>query len=419
MTLIALFIGLLVAGLALRRRILALQVVVALLPSYLIRFAVVGIPMTLLEVIILGVTLVALRDVACDPNARARLREIVIRHRAFFFFVALFALAGTIGVATGPDLRSALGVWKTYFMEPLLVLGACLLWIQTREQFFRVVDALIGSASMVALYGLVQLATPTLIPPPWNEPALLRVTSLYPYPNALGLYLAPVLAMTCVMLWKKRNVSMRSYLALASANIVMAAAILASRSDGAVVGAAAALWFLGVTTRARRYWVGGGIVLLLTFLITPTLRDVILPIITLSDVSGDVRKVLWLGTYHLLLDHPLFGAGLSGFPQLYDLYREARHVELLQYPHNILLNFWVETGVLGVISVVGMLALSARRAWTAWADPLIGYGFAMLLVIVIHGAVDVPFFKNDLAVLWWMAFLPFLLSGAWAKKSRA
>lgn len=419
MIIVATLLGLLIVGIAWQRRILALQILVALLPTYLIRFSAGGIPMTLLEVIILAVTVVGLWDVARDSTTRARLLNIITRHQAFFFFVLLFVFAGTIGVVVTPELQPALGIWKAYFVEPLLFLLACLLWIRTREQFFKVAYALIASSSVIALYGIAQLAIPSWIPAPWNDPASLRVTSLYPYPNALGLFLAPVLVLAIIMLWKHLTTSTRSYVALGCAIVIITVAIIASRSDGAVVGVVATLWACGLTTRRRGYWIATATAFLAIFFLTPSLRDAILPIVTFSDVSGDVRKVLWLGTYHLLLDHPLFGAGLSGFPKLYDLYREARHVELLQYPHNIILNFWVETGVLGVMSVLGMLAVVARQAWARWSDPLIVCGCSMVLTMVIHGLVDVAFFKNDLAVLWWFAFLPLLLAATLTGKSRA
>ena len=77
------------------------------------------------------------------------------------------------------------------------------------------------------------------------------------------------------------------------------------------------------------------------------------------------------------------------------------------HPHEILLDFWVETGIAGVI-VFGLLiwrymaALRAacRRdeATRAWTIALA----ASMIALIVHGLVDVPYFKNDLAMLFWL-----------------
>jgi O-antigen ligase len=76
----------------------------------------------------------------------------------------------------------------------------------------------------------------------------------------------------------------------------------------------------------------------------------------------------------------------------------------LIYPHNILLNFWTETGLLGLGALVWLAIEWMRR--TAASLSLRGrrrvyyLGLAAASVtILVHGLIDVPFFKNDLAIL--------------------
>jgi len=77
------------------------------------------------------------------------------------------------------------------------------------------------------------------------------------------------------------------------------------------------------------------------------------------------------------------------------------------YPHNFFLNFYLETGLLGFVSMVGLLALFykkirdlARTKFLYLATPLA----AGMLMIILHGLVDVPYFKNDLSVLFWLVY---------------
>src|SRR5258708_7725932 len=68
------------------------------------------------------------------------------------------------------------------------------------------------------------------------------------------------------------------------------------------------------------------------------------------------RLDLWTGAGKIIQQRPLFGAGLSGFqervaPFLTNFHASAFFID----PHNILLNFWVETGLLGVVAIAWII----------------------------------------------------------------
>lgn len=81
------------------------------------------------------------------------------------------------------------------------------------------------------------------------------------------------------------------------------------------------------------------------------------------------------------------------------------------YPHNVLLNFWTELGLLGLLLFIWIIFRyfyiakqafnKARAAHDSFAWIIFGLSMAMLAMI-IHGIVDVPYFKNDLALLFWL-----------------
>ncbi len=114
----------------------------------------------------------------------------------------------------------------------------------------------------------------------------------------------------------------------------------------------------------------------------------------------------------MLKDHWFFGAGFGGYPKVFDAYHKARFIEIFQYPHTILFNFWTETGLLGVFAFVGIVVTwvkSAVRVGVAKATAEHPKRYLPILVLVapliamlIHGLVDVPYFKNDLALLFWI-----------------
>jgi O-antigen ligase len=132
--------------------------------------------------------------------------------------------------------------------------------------------------------------------------------------------------------------------------------------------------------------------------------------------SVDSRIELWTDTLRLLRARPLLGAGLSGFadritPYYTHFHTAANFID----PHNIVLNFWVETGLLGLLAfawILGAAVVSTARGWVTlpagWRPYQLGVLLAMAAVVV-HGLVDVPYFKNDLSLEFWA-----LLAVAWA-----
>ena len=86
------------------------------------------------------------------------------------------------------------------------------------------------------------------------------------------------------------------------------------------------------------------------------------------------------------------------------------------YPHNIFLNFWTEIGLFGALIFFYLLAkaifialsLTVNYIRADRPEKYLSLGLmSALIVIIIHGLVDVPYFKNDLSAMFWV-FLAFI-----------
>ena len=140
------------------------------------------------------------------------------------------------------------------------------------------------------------------------------------------------------------------------------------------------------------------------------------------------RANLWHATLNLIEARPVTGAGLAGYQQVIAPYRQALHVPIHQthvYPDELILDFWVELGVLGFVffllfwgQLIALL-LPPLRAGPARA-PLAAALAVAWLGIGVHGLFDSPYWKNDLSVEWWaLAALVVLAAAAAAPASRA
>ncbi len=357
---------------------LGVSLVLILLPAYLLRAELFGIPTTLLELILLS--LIAVWFI----RNHHRLRELVSLDRAWATVIALLLLAATISAVIAPDPLSALGIWKAYFIEPILFFY--LLKDQLHQGSItstHVTRSLLLGGVWVSLLALIQWVFHTGIPIPWDIER--RVTGVFDYPNALGLYLGPlaVMAFTRVKFWY--------------VGTVFVLAIVAAQSEAALAALFVTLTLAGLSQTKFRKQTGVIVmILLIAGLTIPSSRSYLMEKIALQDYSGQVRLSQWEETWELLKDRPILGTGLSGYPSALVPYHQAKHLEIFQYPHNIFLNIWVELGLLGMIAflfLVFLLLRSSRVGTTLLLLPL--------LQMFLHGLVDVPYFKNDLAILTW------------------
>jgi O-antigen ligase len=400
--------GALMAIAAARRPAHALAALAVLLPTYVIRFSLplpgLALPSTLLEMLVLG--FVGGWTYANRRTAWARLATVV---RAWRWPLALLLVASVIAVIAAPDHRAALGLWRAYIVEPMLVFAVAIEALRTKEDRDRVAGALAALAIAIGAIAIVQHFTGYGIPAPWTDEAGRRVTAMFGYPNAVGLLMAPlgVLAagwgLAHLQDWRAR----KGLLALAAGATVAAviAAVLAE-SEGALAGMAAGFFLLGIgTKKLRALTIAGAIAVIAIVLSVAPLRQYAVTLLTFQDWSGTVRRVMWKETVTMLGDHPLVGAGLSGYRAVIAPYHPDTKVEIFQYPHNVVLNFWSELGLLGVAAFTWVAVLTTRMMWglrTSRHAPFALAVFAAVTAHGVHGLVDVPYFKNDLAILWWL-----------------
>lgn len=400
-----------------------LFLLVAVLPSYLLRTEIFGVPTTLLELLVITLLFIW--------TMKGGWRQWLGAWQTTPLPIILLLLASIISLFVAPDLAQALGVWKAYFVEPILlffVIRHELAHNNLKSQ--KLLEALGATALIVSLVAIAQWLTGAGLPIPWDIER--RVTSVFEYPNALGLFLGPIVVigfLESFRLVAGGTASGSARLAQTSASesstdkagtvtgpasfwmfvvALSSIAIVLAQSEAAIVSVVATLLLAGWFHKKTRVFSSSLIVVAIvaTLLFPPLFQK-----LTLQDYSGSVRLSQWSEIIDMLQDHWLLGAGLSGYPTIFKPYHQATHLEIFQYPHNIVMNIWVELGVLGLIAF-GLLAWQVLLTWrrlkpaatasrfTLHAPPTIA--FFALLQMSIHGLVDVPYFKNDLAILTWV-----------------
>jgi O-antigen ligase len=214
-------------------------------------------------------------------------------------------------------------------------------------------------------------------------------------------------------------------------------AILFAQSQGALAGLAVAFIIIGLwhNVRTRQAVVAALVIGALVSSFNAGLWHSFVKKVTLMDTDGQIRQELWQETWQMLRGGKLlFGAGLANYQSAVAPYHASgiyirnddpefdkwvaisleyqqkvwQPLEIYLYPHNIFLNFWSELGLVGMLLFCWMIGKFIIIAYQLQKKEIFNIQYLILgllgamIVIVVHGLVDVPYFKNDLAILFWL-----------------
>lgn len=381
---------------------LALELFAGLLPAYVVRFPLGPLPSTALEGMV--IILLALWGWQKGRNKQAWVNTLAAVRKTIFFWPGIaLVLASLTACFVSDDLRGALGIWRAYFLQPFLIYLIAIDQLREGESWRRVFVALGCSAIALTFFAVYQFATGEYLPTwEWTEAATRRATGVYTSPNSLALFVVPIGLWFLAQLFSSGKFVVKRFDAAVVAATVITLAV--SQSKGGMtaftIGALFVLWQQWSKKHAAML---AAALLVITMLI-PATRNMLSAYIRFENPSGQSRLALYTGSLQLLKQSPVFGTGLAGFGSAYERVRPEGYTEKLIYPHNIVLNFWLETGLLGLLAILWIMITVIRKY------PALDAGVtAALLAMVIHGLVDVPYFKNDLAMLTWII----LAAAAW------
>jgi len=380
-----------------------LEALFILAPTYVWRFRLGPVPLNVLEILIFGfwavfaIWLWRKRQWAEFWQAIRADHPKILRWSAGFFLGA-----GIISALISPAHQRAAGLFVAYFLQPIITyfLAAYILRRpQAKDHFIKVVFLMVG---IYGVYAVIQYYTLIGVPPQWwgNSVEPKRALAVFEYPNAFALWLTPLLAFGLPFFFDRefKPAPYKIFYALGFGGLLFNL----SRGGWAGFLAAAALFALSYQNKkVLKYLTMLLIPLVVVVYLLPNLRyRLILPF--KGDKSTLSRFSLWHTADSMLKSSPILGKGLYGFRTLYDKFNTDALTPAYDYPHNIFLNFWVETGLLGLLS---FLVLCGSVFWRGLRNKASPYqlGIALfILAMFVHGLIDVPYFLNVLALEFWL-----------------
>lgn len=387
------------------RREFGVAAVIILWPAYLLRTTIAGIPTTALE---LSIYALVVGWIVTGWKLKSFFWPRL--PRSIYIFIGCWILAWIAATIFSQDRQASLGALKAWLIDPLLFGAVVLSVVRTARSRAVLFSSVALSGAIVAVAGLAQLV--------WWRDTLQdnRLSSFFhPVANYAAMFIGPILILTVGwLLWKQ--LSRWWWMAV----VVMAAALVLTVSFGGylAVGVGALIfWWRWPNRRAKglAMMIGAVVLLLGIFLLskTPYLAEKFMS----SDRSSSlVRTQIWRTSWQMIVDHPLIGIGPNAFEPIYRATIPKLYWPPLEWlvsqPHQLYLALWLETGLLGLMAFLGLMAAWIKHVWSRVpsGDSLTITALAAMSAILAHGFVDTPYFKNDLSLIFVLVFiLPFLV----------
>jgi len=413
------------------------NLIVFLLPTYLLKIKVGFFSTNFLELLILILLITEL------PKINFRKLDQYVKSNKLLLIGTGLLLAGTsIATLVSNNPIASLGILKSWFIVPIVF---ALIIInqdskilppyrtvqgQNDKKFPRVHSILKSIAFSGITVSITSIFYLFLGIKTYDN----RLSAFFLNPNHLAMYLAPAwLIILWLIFFIKKGKEKKFWII---GLLIISVALFFTYSFGAWVGVVISL-ILGYGLRYRRDTRDTSITSqrhnFTTKKVTPLLSLVILlslfSLVVLSPKFQDTftsnrsslnsRLMIWQSSLHILKDHWVLGIGPGNFQEYYLAYQKYFPPYLewaVPQPHNVFLAFWLQSGVLGIVGFTMILVWFYKKGLQGIRElrgaiedkknaPQIYVRLILISIMtytLAHGLIDTTYWKNDLSVTFWV-----------------
>lgn len=412
-----------------------LALTLLLSPTYTIRLDIFGLPANFLMLWIFGLWLFFSFYLVFKKQLSNFSTFVKKLDNKIFILAGLFLLSGIVSLLVQGFDQKKLGQFLVLFLQPIsLFFIASFCFKDNPKAKNSLLVASYWLLGAMGLYAIFQYLTLIGLPSAYwgNSEEPKRALGFFGHPNFYALFAAPLLALLIADLGFKIK-DLRKYWLFILLWVTGAVGLFLSMSRAGWLGLAAAVGvFLIVAADAkiRKLILSAVIVIVIVIVIIPNFRyRLILPF--LGEKSSVSRVSLWQTGVKAIKESPILGLGLTGFARAWpQLNTDPGLTDTHNFPHNIFLDLWVETGILGLISLIGLIGLyiyrglkprvipsesdeprnplsvklkSDKGSLHFGRDDMIKLAVALFLItLLVQGQFDNPYFKNDSALVFWL-----------------
>ena len=271
-----------------------------------------------------------------------------------FVIVSLFS--GFTSIT--PDTSVPVALLSSAFILAYLLVRVCFCGRRAVDFLMAV---MVISAAFTGLVALYQFATGVVAELAWvGEDAAMttRVFATFGNPNVYGTYLLLMIPLAGgLFLYAKKTIFKLAALGICGL-LVLSLLLTFSRGCYVALAVAVVVFMLLLEKRLIVLCVAG--VIALPFVLPPAVLARVLSVVDFTDTSTLYRFSIWQSTVRLLGDFWMtgIGQGMGAYQRAMPMYAFAG--VSAAHTHNIFMQIFVETGLVGLIVFVGVLACFFR-----------------------------------------------------------
>jgi O-antigen ligase len=349
-----------------------------------------------------------------------------------FLPIVLFLIACVISAFIVPaeSSKQALGILKSWVIVPLIYFVLLYHTVKSTKDLNITLYAYLGSSAFLCLWGLFQALSGSYIT------IDNRVSGPFESANYLAMYITPAFVFTMVQFlrafihakFESADIKWGKFESGIYVGILVAiflSVLVLTQSYGAILGSFIAIFIYIIYERVKItepgskkflnrfiafvlmvFVLGGGLAVVLN-------NNKFQNLTKLDEhTSMGTRIEIWKVGAGLLKESPILGIGLGQYEKKYienaeRILGKAPFEPVRLHSHNLYMEFWLQSGILGLISFIWVTILAYRQIYKNFnpdEKKMLIALLIMLTYILIHGIIDVTFWKNDLALIFWMIF---------------
>ena len=368
------------------------------IPFYLIKVKIGLFPINFLEIIIGVIFLVWF----FGDRKKDDIKNFFYEYEKYIFFLGFIFFGLVMSTFLNRNHMQSLGIIKSWFLIPL-VLFFLIEKIVDKRKISNIFTAYLLSASCVALISLMFFGLT------YDK----RLAGIFNSPNYLAMYLSPALIIITENQFFCRSKIKYFLIFICLASILIAFYLTYSYAAWfSVMFSFGILLLIKKEISIKKTLIAG--VFFLMFFSQLNSSKMLNLISADSRSSLASRIMIWRSSVKILEDNFIFGIGPGNFQEKYLEYQKFYPPYLewaVPHPNNLYLALWLSGGLAGFFAFFGIVILFFRdvlislRIKKEPEQKIIIMALGIMLTILIHGIFDTTYFKNDLAIIFWLNFL--------------
>lgn len=374
-------------------------------PLYLVRFNILNLPTNFSELLIIITILVWIRE--NKTNSISKIKKFFITYKFFSLTIFLILIGLFMSSFLNNNLLKELGIIKSWFILPIFF--GFIIFDKTKNSsiFNKTLSTIYYSSLSISIVSIFYLIFSNLT---YDN----RLRAFYLSPN----HLAMIISLGAIIgVWQiAQNKNNYLYELIKLSPILIALFFTRSYISWAALLIIFSFIIFFIQNKSKKFlFISTLLIISFLFFSQENNSAKFKSLINFSERSSlNSRIIIWKSAQKILSNNWVWGIGPGNFQEKYLAYQQYFPPYLewaVPQPHNLILAFWLQTGLLGLLGFLFLIFF-----WFLKIIKILIYHkdlnqkkialviFSIIFYNLIIGLVDTPYWKNDLSLLFWATF---------------